>query len=120
MVKTTLSQMSFHDRGFHSRDGFDSQSSRVPVLSYDRGNDGRCLYIRSIKMCLARSNIRERGHRIQPPGVTQRDAHDVRALPGRELHQRAPRQLKDGDKSPEQQTGEDWDQQHLFEGIGIL
>jgi hypothetical protein len=30
-------------------------------------------------MCLARSNIRARGHRIQPPGVTQRDTHDVRA-----------------------------------------
>jgi hypothetical protein len=27
---------------------------------------------RSIKTCLARSNMRARGHRIQPPGVTQR------------------------------------------------
>ena len=62
MVKTTLSQMSFHDRGFNSRDGFDSQSSRVPVLSDDRGNDGRCPNIRSIKMCLAWSNMRARGH----------------------------------------------------------
>jgi hypothetical protein len=62
MVKTTLSQMSFHDRGFNSRDGFDSQSSWVPVLSDDRGNDGRCPNIRSIKMCLAWSNMRARGH----------------------------------------------------------
>jgi hypothetical protein len=30
--------------------------SRVPVLSYDRDNDGSCPYIRSIKMYLARSN----------------------------------------------------------------
>ena len=51
-------------------------------LSYDQGNDGRCPYIWSITMCLARSNMRARGHRIQPPGVTQRVAHDVRALPG--------------------------------------
>jgi hypothetical protein len=62
MVKTTLPQMSFHDRGFNSRDGFDSQSSWVPVLSYDRGNDGTCQYIRNIKMCLARSNMRAHGH----------------------------------------------------------
>jgi hypothetical protein len=41
MYITTLSQMSFHDRGFNSRNGVDSQSSRVPVRSYDRGIDGR-------------------------------------------------------------------------------
>ena len=40
MVKTELSQMSFHDCGFNSRNGFDSQISRVLVLSYDRGNNG--------------------------------------------------------------------------------
>ena len=79
MVKTALSQMSFHDRGFNSLDGFDSQSSRVPVLSYDRGNDGLCLYIRIIKMCLARSNMRAHGQRIQPPGVAQRNAHTIAA-----------------------------------------
>jgi len=37
----TTPQMSFHDCGFNSRNGFDSQISRVPVLSYDRGIDGR-------------------------------------------------------------------------------
>ena len=41
MVKTALSQMSFHDCGFNSRNGFDFQISRVPVHSYDRGIDGR-------------------------------------------------------------------------------
>ena len=50
-------------------------------LSYDRGNDGSCPYIRSFKMCLARSNMRVCGHWIQPPGVTQR-IRSGRALPG--------------------------------------
>ena len=31
---------------------------------------------------LARSNMRACGHRIQPPGVTQRDAHDADAARG--------------------------------------
>jgi hypothetical protein len=69
VVKTTLSQMSFHDRGFNSRDRFDSQSSRVPF------------FLMTEATMTARSNMRARGRWMQPPGVTQR-IRSGRALPG--------------------------------------
>jgi hypothetical protein len=59
--------MSFHDRGFNSRNGFDSQSSRVPVLSYDRGNDVLRRGGVSPGPILECDDIQ-----IQSPGVTQR------------------------------------------------
>jgi len=58
--------MSFHDRGFNSRNGFDSQSSRVPVLSYDRGNDVLRRGGVSPGPILECDDIQ-----IQSPGVTQ-------------------------------------------------
>ena len=81
VVKTALSQMSFHDCGFSSRHGFDSQ----PVLSSSLMTEATKTAVRA-ETGLARSNMRVCGHRIQPPGVrpsiSQRDAHDADAARG--------------------------------------